>query len=137
MLLAAERLKEAAVSEFGGIVAIDGEHCARVKYADTAGKTDETKGPRRGDERRAQTDLKVMRAAAADKSTRAERLEAIATEAQRLHDESEAGGVDTIDGEHEACDKPTPLETSAKSKGPVGTLNAARRPTWKRCARRR
>jgi hypothetical protein len=102
MLLAAERLKEAAATDAGGVDEVDGEHRARVRYADSAGNQRQIKGPRRHDERRAQTDLEALRAASVDKPTRAERLEAMATEAQRLHDETEAGGVVTIDGEHRA-----------------------------------
>ena len=40
--------------------------------------------PRRHDGRRAQADLEAKRAAAADKPTRAEHLQAMATEAHRL-----------------------------------------------------
>jgi len=86
MQAAAKRLKEAAAAEAGGVVEIDGEHRARLQYTDCARNSCEIKGPRRHDERRAQADLESMRAAAADKPTRAEHFEAMAREAHRLQE---------------------------------------------------
>ena len=77
-------VKEAAAAEAGGVVEIDGEHRARLQYTDCARNSCEIKGPRRHDERRAQADLEAMRAAAADKPTRAEHFAAMAKEAHRL-----------------------------------------------------
>ena len=79
-------VKEAAAAEAGGVVEIDGEHRARLQYTDCARNSCEIIGPRRHDERRAQADLESMRAAAAEKTTRAEHFEAMATEAHRLQE---------------------------------------------------
>ena len=56
---------------------------ARIKfYADGVAK--KINGPRRRDERRAERDLELITAAAVDVPDRAERFDAMATEAQRL-----------------------------------------------------
>ena len=88
---AAKLLEAAIVPDIGGGIAIGGGHQIRVQYADSVGTPPETTSPRRHDERCALTDLEAMRAAAADKLTRSQHLAAMATEAQRLEDEAEAG----------------------------------------------
>ena len=65
MQLAAARLKESAVAEAGGIVAIDGEYRARIKYTDNGGLPKEIKTPRRSNESRPQADLERIRSAGA------------------------------------------------------------------------
>ena len=87
MQAAAERLKGAAATETGGIEVVGDEHRARVRHADSSGETHQIQGPLRRDGRRAQADLEAMRAAAADKPTRAEHFEAMATEAHRLQEQ--------------------------------------------------
>ena len=48
-----------------------------MKYIDDGGVEQNIRGPRRHDERRAQADLEAIRAAGANKPTRAEYLEAM------------------------------------------------------------
>ena len=57
MQAAAKNLKEAAATEAGGVVEVDGEHRARVQYTDNTRISCEIKGPRRDDGRRAQADF--------------------------------------------------------------------------------
>ena len=45
MQAAAERMKEAAATEAGGIEEVEGEHRARVRCADTSGEPRQIKGP--------------------------------------------------------------------------------------------
>ena len=82
----ANRLKEAAEHEAGGIVAARNGFRARIKYIDGGGAAKEIQGPRRHDERRAKADLEAIRAAGASKPTRAEALEAMAAETHRLQE---------------------------------------------------
>ena len=86
----------------GSIYAVDGGHRARIKYTDDGDR--EIKGPRRCNERRATADLEKMRAAAASKTTRRERFEAMQQEAKRLQTEADAtpGSVEVFDGGYRA-----------------------------------
>ena len=73
---AAKRLKADAAAEAGGVEKVGHEYRARVRYVTSSGGRHNIYGPCRGTDSRAQADLETMRAAAAEKPTRAEYLEA-------------------------------------------------------------
>ena len=77
----ATRLKDEAKSEAGGVHNCGSDFRARIKYND-GGAEHSILGPVRRDESRAQADLEAIRAAAANKPTRAECLEAMQTKAR-------------------------------------------------------
>ena len=81
----ADRLKAEAEHERGAI-AIEDEYRARFKLKDESGLLREIRGPRRLDERRAQADREAIQVAGTNQPTRAEALEAMAVEAQRLQE---------------------------------------------------
>ncbi len=76
----ADRLKAEGKTEVGRVELCGNENRAHFQYIQ-GGVQRDIRGPRRHDERRAQADIEVIRAAAAGKPTRSEQLEAMHIEA--------------------------------------------------------
>ena len=77
----ADRLKAEGKAEVGRVELCGNENRAHFRYIQ-GGVQRDIRGPRRHDERRAQADIEVIRAAAAGKPTRAEQLAAMHAEAR-------------------------------------------------------